>query len=46
MAVAVPNQVEVYFRNCGLRDWKRILTRSRGATTVFAWVVDYVSASM
>jgi hypothetical protein len=37
MAVGKPDQEPVYFANWGLRVWKRIFTRSRGPTTVFAW---------
>lgn len=37
MAFATPNQDPVYFAKRGLLAWKRILTRSRGATTVFAY---------
>jgi hypothetical protein len=36
MAVATPAHEPEYLANCGLLDWKRILTRSRGATTVLA----------
>lgn len=32
-----PSQWPVYFANWGLEVWKRILTRSRGPTTVFAY---------
>jgi hypothetical protein len=37
MAMTTPNQEPVYFANWGLLAWKRILTLSRGATTVLAW---------
>lgn len=37
MAAARPAQLPVYLANCGFDAWKRILTRSSGATTVFAW---------
>ena len=36
MAVTTPNHDPVYLANCGLDAWKRIFTRSSGATTVFA----------
>ena len=36
IAVTTPNHEPVYFANWGLEAWKRILTRSRGATTVLA----------
>ena len=37
IALTMPNHDPVYFANWGLEAWKRILTRSRGPTTVLAW---------
>jgi hypothetical protein len=39
MASGKPDQEPVYFANVGLEVWKRIFTRSRGATNVFAYMV-------
>src|SRR4051812_24357474 len=36
MAVMTPNHDPVYLANCGFEAWNRILTRSRGPTTVLA----------
>jgi hypothetical protein len=39
IAVITPNELPAYFANWGFEAWKRILTRSRGATNVLACLI-------